>query len=396
MGAGNLYIWVEDAEWTTTGEAGKVSQIMVDALADKFYKDGSTNIYDLVTNICGKPWGDHSMSVFSSSLINATDDVHILLTDIDGDDSSTGGVVGYYFPRDNFKSTSSSKYASSNEKIMFYIDSVLFANKDDSSWEITDSWPKEIVATLAHEFQHMIIFYQKTIKNNLTSGTESWLNELASMAIEDLVASHMQADGPRGVTYSDETAGSANNQSGRLPLYNYNNNTVLTTWSGALKNYSINYAFGAYLIRNFGGAKFLQNLVQNNKIGYEAITTALSSTGYSQYNFDLVLKRFGTANLLSNFTNAPDSFKLNNGTWFSSTEGSTTYTLGSINLYNYLYQAGSISQTGPFIYGVTYKLGSALLPTSNTYYRAMHNVNGTESISISGLDDDVKVSVIIK
>jgi predicted RNA-binding protein with RPS1 domain len=395
VGDVNLYVWVEDDSWT--GNSGDVTQTMVDEFADKFLTSGSNNdIYDWVVNLAGKPWGPHSYT----DLIADTDDIHILLLDIDND--GAGGVLGYYYSRDNFdritdtSDTYYNDYKGSNEKVMFYIDSGFLSTAEGSTWEITDEYPQEAVSTLAHEFQHMINFYQKSVKNQLSGGAEDWLNEMLSMAVEDLVASKIEADGPRGVSYNDGTTGSSSNTGGRLPLYNYYNERSLTNWTGSIRDYAINYAFGAYLIRNFGGAEFVKSLIQNDKLDSQAVTDALSDLGYSSYDFDTVFNKFATANLLSDMTNAPTGMKFNTGTWFESTQGDITYSLGSINLYNYLYQSGSVSHSGPYIYGNGSSMDSRVNPSSNTYYQAGNDVYGTESYTIDDLDTDVKVTVVIK
>ena len=86
------------------------------------------------------------------------------------DPLTEGGVAGYFYAKDNFKS---SYYSGSNQRIMFYLDAVMFANGDGidgTDWDVSDPSPGDIVSTLTHEFQHMIHFYQKQIKSELTSG----------------------------------------------------------------------------------------------------------------------------------------------------------------------------------------------------------------------------------
>ena len=85
------------------------------------------------------------------------------------------------------------------------MDSAYFAVPDGPTWEVTDRGPSVIIGTLAHEFQHMIHFYQKPVVRDADS--ESWLNEMASEVAEDLIADKMMVSGPRGVAYDDPTAG---------------------------------------------------------------------------------------------------------------------------------------------------------------------------------------------
>lgn len=380
----NLYVWVEDNSWTGSNiKKHEVTQDMVDVLADKFLKSGTNNdIYDWVTNIIGEPWGTQPYE----ELIGDTDDIHILISDIDNDDSDDGGVVGYFYGRDNF---TNSVEAYSNEKIMFTIDSVMLATESDTSWDITDYWPEFVVSTLAHEFQHMIMFYQKGILTDFY-GVDAWIDEMSSQCIEDLVAQKILADGPRGVNYDDGTSGSLGNTKGRLPLYNFSNRKSVVDWNynDSLPNYSVSYAFGAYLIRNYGGANFIKSLVQSDKTSYDAVEQALTENGYS-ITFGKILQNFGVANLLSDRTDNINNYKFNTGNWFSSSIDGITYNFGSINLYNYEYNG----LAGPYIYTT---LPSTFDKASNTYYKAGENLTGTYKWHFDNLDSDVKVTIVIK
>ena len=157
-------IWVADDCWTgaASGKANYVDQAMVDSLAAKFITAGDDNdIYEWVTALFGEEWGAHNLP----ELIDENNQIHILLYDIDNDNSTTGGVLGYFWGKDNFKK---SYMPHSNERVMFYIDAVLLA---------TSGWGGEIISTLAHELQHMIHFYQKIVLKNARV-SDTWINEM--------------------------------------------------------------------------------------------------------------------------------------------------------------------------------------------------------------------------
>lgn len=380
-----LYVWVQNSSWIGAGvKKHEVTQEMVDKLSAAFLKPGDDNdIYEWVTNICGAPWGPNNYSY----CIPDTNDIHILLQDIKNDNSDSGGVAGYFWGVNNFKK---SVNAVSNEKLMFVIDSVMFAAKDGYSWEITDYWPEELISILAHEFQHMINFYQKIFVQDNSSGSETWLNEMLSQCIEDIVADKIKADGPRGVLYSDKTAGSSGNKYGRLPLYNQYNDISLTEWlknADVLKSYSISYAFGAYLIRNYGGAELIKNMVQNSGTGKECIEEAIKSCGYGDISFAEAMNRFGAANLLSDELTTPEGYSLNTGNWYTSTLNGDFYNLGSINLFNYYY-APKIETS----------ISSYILAKDNSnklYYAGRTGSSGGEW-TIKGLSSNIKMKVIVK
>jgi hypothetical protein len=393
-----LNIWVADDMWG----APYVTLDMVTALANKFLKSGLDNdIYDWVTNIYGEEWGSLFGSSLSdtdqSMLIGPNTDITILLFDIDADRSPDGGVVGYFWAKDNFKE---SVVHYSNERIMFYIDAVMLANADGGAWAITDKWPSIVISVLSHEFKHMIHFYQKTIMRSGGSGSETWLDEMCAMATEDLVADKVQVDGPRGVAYDNYTAGSTGNTNGRLPLYNLYDDYSVTNWySGnlVLVSYSLNYALGAYLSRNYGGAEFFRNVVQNEFTDEAAIEFALHKiTGHETDTFSQVLQKWAVSNLLSDKTDTIDGYMYNNVTpltTFDSTVSGKHYTLGSINLYNYLYPYSTEPQTGPYIY--TNMRTGMMPPASNIYYKAGEGITGAHNWTIR-LKSGVRMSVVVK
>ena len=160
-------------------------------------------------------------------------------------------------------------------------------------------------------------------------------------------------NGPRGVAYDDSTAGDSENTSGRLPWYNYYNYIQVTAWdrSDTLKHYSISYALGAYLARTYGAGLF-RHIVRNDRSGVDAIEAALRNQGHGT-SFGDVLLNWAAANLLSDNTRAPASYRYNPGTWNISRNSGETYRLGSINLFNYRYYYGDQDDDyhdGPILY----------------------------------------------
>ncbi|MGV8964476.1 MAG: M30 family zinc metallopeptidase [Candidatus Saccharimonadaceae bacterium] len=380
----NLYVWVADDCWgPTSSKRYNVTQQMVDAFAPKFLNPGNDNdIYEWVSNIGGAPWGNSRYN----NVIPDTDDIHIWLTDIDNDNKTSGQVtLGYFFARDNYLKTS---FASSNEKLMFTIDAVIFATTTNGTWELSHNLPKQMVSALAHEFTHMIYFYQNNVLNGFSGNTA--INEMCTQSVEDLVANKIMADGPRGVSYSTPTAGYSGNMNGRLPLYNSYNDYSLVEWSSnqseTLLNYSKTYALGAYLMRNYGGANFIRELIQNSSTGINSIVDAVNSNGGGGLSYEDILQRFGAANLLSDNTSMDVRYRFNTGgAWSTSTINGINYQLGSVNLYNYA--------PTPSIYS---ELPTNQKPGSNIYYKAGSNLNGTIEWSFEGMSTDTKLTVVIK
>jgi len=380
FGNKTLNIWVSDDSFGEgCGKAKCVTQEMVDALADSFLQAGLDNdVYDWVTNIYGEAWGDDAQDVYPK-LISSNDEITILLTDIGNDNSSDGGVVGYFWAKDNYKS---SELSGSNERVMFYIDSVMFAN-GDGDWDINDFWPKEMISTLAHEFQHMIHFYQKSV---LLAGdsTDTWIDEMLAETTEELVATKIQHTGPRGVAYTDGSAGDTDNTSGRYPLFNENNTLSLTSWTNALLDYSRVNAFGAFLTRNYGGAKLLHDVMHNSYTDEQAVVDAVNkSTNGGSKTFDNLLTEWGVAVLLSDHENLEDTPFYNTGDFTEESYNGTTYEMGSINFFNY--------SPAPTIYTRT----GTIAKKGNYYYKIGENLTGEITVELE-LNGQTEVTLIAK
>ena len=296
-----------------------------------------------VTAIFGDPWGPHRYSNILSA--EQAGLIHILLYDIDYDGLPTSSdpvrTIGYFFSKDNFlrdPQDPDPAIGTSNERLMFYVDALFLASPSGASWEVTDPGPSLVLTALAHEFQHMIHFYQKRVLQDAVP--ETWLNEMSSSVAEDLLAGKLRVGaGPRGVAFDDPTAGAPGNTADRLSRYNRYNNIQVTTWnsrppSASLKHYSINYALGAYLARIHGGAALFGDIVRNGESGVAAIDAALAARGAGR-SFGDVLVDWAIANLLSDDTGAPDRWRYNTGAWRTSRAGGSEFRLGSINLFNY-------------------------------------------------------------
>ncbi|WP_295420742.1 Ig-like domain-containing protein [Sulfurovum sp.] len=377
FGNKTLNVWVSDDSFGSgCGKSRCVTQTMVDELADTFLKAGDDNdIYDWVTNIFGEEWGSDATSKYND-LIGENDQITILLTDIGNNNKPSGGVMGYFWSKDNVKKSSIS---GSNERIMFYVDAVMFANTDND-----DFWQKEMYSTLAHEFQHMIHFYQKTILLLDANSDDTWINEMLSETTEDLVATKIQHIGSRGVVYTDGSAGSAGNTNGRYPLFNENNMRSLTTWNSALEDYSQVNAFGTFLTRNYGGAKVLHDTLYNNKVHEDAIMDAIHKIpGQENKTFDDLLREWGIAVMLSDHENLQNTPVYNTGDFTPDTYGNSTYQLGSINFFNYDPQPTLRTNTG------------TVQPQGNYYYKVGDNLTGTVTIDLT-LNGTTEATLIVK
>jgi hypothetical protein len=399
-----LNIWVADDCWVGTGTTGATSpnkrhlvdSTMVAELANRFLKAGADNdIYDWDTAVVGAEWGPNDFG----NLIPPNDEITILLSDISNDNSDNGGVVGYFSPANNFTSSS---VPGSNERIMFVIDAVMYANPNDngysqvggSGWAATDYWAEEVFSTLAHELQHMIQFYQKQVRYDVAD-TASWINEMCSMIMEDLVADKLHVKGPRGVSdlaYPNGTAGAAGNSDGRLSMFNENSYFPLAQMGTmALEDYSTAYAFGAWLARNYGGAKLLKRIVQRAETDETAVVKSVAEeSGRTDESMTRLLEKWAAAVLLSDAASSgPAGYLYNTGGWMTSSSGGISYDLGSIDLFDYSPTLNVFTATGSVPSGVTFS------SSSNVYYEAAAGLASARTWSIT-VPQGIVMSVVLE
>ena len=271
-------VWVIDDFYTKGNASGtKVNTALCETFAGKFdsfygkvreyFGDESDEIYYYYNN--GEFTTEKMSRLSDTGMYDATHNkVNIVIYDIGGDanSSSGGGVVGYFYAKDYFPNgTDIQKLTGkgypqteqilnySNEGKYFYV---------DAKYAVNDT--TMVYSTLAHEFQHMVHWNQKTMKQELESG--SGFNEMLSMLCEDLLQSFLGLD--------DDDSPKA-----RLPLFEkcypdvgleYRDSSSYLT----LLSYADNYAFGAWLARNFGGAQLVKAMSTNAYVDAKAIEAA--------------------------------------------------------------------------------------------------------------------------
>lgn len=128
------------------------------------------------------------------------------------------------------------------------------------------------ISVLTHEFQHMLRFISDYIVKGID--TDTWYNEMMSLLAEDIFSGYLELD-------IKSTAIE------RLYLFKILTNFGVTNWDNNPNSlffqasYSVNYAFGSYLLRNYGGAELLSALTDLNTAGTgkDAINNAFIKLG---------------------------------------------------------------------------------------------------------------------
>lgn len=365
----SLHIWVANNMWTTGTTDQMINQTKVDYLAD-YFAIRNPSIYNMVKTIVGEEWGSHFFPFLIAASGSTNNEIHIVLYDINNDGS--WGTLGFFYAVNNYTTTFLSN---SNEALAFFIDAPTYGEMTGYSWEITDGAPMQIISTLAHEFQHMIHFYQKSVLMNASSTT--WLNELSSMSIEDSLA--MNLTGSKTGPGFD-----------LLPGYVQKPNCTLTTWNTNIpsectvyRNYETAYSFGGYLIRNYGGADLIKNIVQSNKTNTEAIDYALSVMG-TGIDFKTAFMRWGASFAMDkNKASIPSGYGYPTKSVSNYFGSGYHLNLEELNIYESSYSP-RIYLTPP----------STIYPMSHVVHKKYTNKKGSFSFPIT-VDTNVKFSVVV-
>ena len=212
--------------------------------------------------------GDHKYSEkYGSYFIDPSKKINIIIYDIDydSDPEQKGGVFGLFYGADMYTEEALNQYPQNqqktNETQCIYLDS-FFLSIDE----------KQVYSTLAHEFNHLLTFCNKTVSYGINP--ETWFKEMLSMITEDMLQNLLDIE-------------DVSSPKGRLPYFcQYYNYGFLDSWNrkkvadsliDTLINYANTYAYGAYLVRNCGGFDFLKRLATSEYINQAAIDDAISS-----------------------------------------------------------------------------------------------------------------------
>jgi len=350
--AGGTYgnIWVMNDLTTFTPDQAQ-------AMADKFEL-----IYPIETSLLGDDFGGWDID----------SKIQLLVYDIGY--SSSGTTLGYFWGKDMRADNGSGQR--SNEAAMFYL--------NGNANIFTNFGADTLYSTLVHEFQHMIHHARKSMKG-LNSAV--WYNEMLSMITEDVISPFIGIDPKNpGHPIQKRIPGT----SGFLNRYY---SAGITEWGSSgntLDSYAIAYAFGAYLLRNYGGASLLQEMLANNSIDIASVTAALRTVNAdSELSFEEALRRFGEAMVFSG--TMPADVQSFDKTVTKTIDG-YTYTAAKFNIW------GDFGSTKPKIFGVNQQL--EMRPHSITVHQAASgwkNQSGTKTITLQRPNDpNVEFYLMVK
>ncbi len=282
-------VWVNPSNVAETSSGNKVSIGVIDDIITKFIKNYALEeaIFGTTSDVIITRSGTDNMSSYPTK-----DYINIVLTDIGKDyglaAKSQCGVVGYFWAKDYYASSysSSGAYKSTNEGKYFYID-IPYCNYvsgtngsysyDGNGNKVSDT----VISTLFHEYQHMINFNQKNMRNNLDTNNCVWYNEMLSMLCEDLLQAQL------GLTEKV--------QDGRIPNFNgyyYYSGAAQYLDQNSWVSYGTAYAFGAWLARNYGGAPLVHEMSTNNKVGIDSVVNAVNEVNHTNLTWNDLFKEY--------------------------------------------------------------------------------------------------------
>ncbi len=250
------YIWTPDEKFHHYDEDSVMTEAEIKAFAEKF-----DLIYQKETALCGPKYDGNTVL---TGIILPDEKISIVLYDF-GNNKSQGNYYGYF--------TTASYYGGNAMEVVFV----------DSYYAKNESTKGSLYSAVAHEFNHLLNFVNKTLKYG--KSMKSWYTEMLSMITEDFLMEELNTE----YKYSPQK---------RLELfimaghkYGFGNWTQ-TYHDIESYNYANAYAFGAFLARNYGGAELIHEIATNEYVDEESVVKAVNKINESAYSFNDLIKNF--------------------------------------------------------------------------------------------------------
>jgi hypothetical protein len=220
---------------------------------------------------------------------------------------------------------------------------------------------------------------------------EVWYTEMLSMLAEDTI-------GPL-VDILPNAAGHVTFE--RIPkwLENYSDVSVMywpTSAANSLAYYASNYAFGAYLVRNFGGPALFSAIAKSYATGRASIDACIRSFNGREIDTAYALERFGEALVYSGNT-VPDNVFSFDKTVQEVIDG-TTYTFGRFDIWGMSYSGMGNFQQGPVVRPYN-RLNDYSIPSNTVLLytdTAWKNVSGRLDVLLQNVDTSSTYLLMVK
>lgn len=313
----NYNVWVDvDDKYYTQGTAAFETEAQ--KLGTNFI-----NGYGLTSHLYGQPSdkiynADNNNSVYGpmSTASKTGEKINIMLYDMLTD----GKVYGFVYHGDIRHNTTGS-----NEGRFVYMDS-----------QTTLKNPLEAYSTAQHEFSHTISFNQKTMihKKEWTY----WYGELLAMMCEDMMQAYF------GISDSDVNDKLGNTPKARLPTANCNNEWGNGLTGQTSATYSATFHLGAWLVRKFGGPKFIKEIATNAYVDFDSILAAVKAASGKDYTITSLLQE-KAGDIMVEQNNA--GFNQDGATYSGNADYTCSYT-DAHGEHTYLYPVTAINLWDPF------------------------------------------------
>jgi hypothetical protein len=229
-----VVIWAQNSAYApVSASLGAITDAKL-AAYESFFCGTNNNDgrYAKIASVLGDAWGTVP-AAYSSTRISDTgskQDINIVIAD----PGATASWGGYFYSFNNRLRSTSAVYATSNEALVFFVNSRQSQNYTQS--------------VLIHELTHMINYYQRVMLNDDIH--ETWLEETSAMMTEDIFdpgATISPGCLPIVCNVRDYAAGGAG-----ISYFNWPTATISTM------HYYLGGAFGAFLNRRYGPAIYAQ------------------------------------------------------------------------------------------------------------------------------------------
>ena len=356
-------------------------------LFEKLKEIFDDEIFPNITDILGSYSYTNS---YWRNIIKCPSKINIVIADLYNDYYTTvknngNGTVGYFYYGDFLTSNE-------NQNAIIYLDTYFLQKKAEV-----------VYTTMAHEFNHMLNFINKTIKGGSKKLYHStWYTEMLSSLADSMFENYLVED----IAEKDTIAYQ------RLPFFYAWHNLGFSNWRNSTKNYFSSgdfyisygnvFAFGNFLAKNYGGFPLITEIATNSYVDEESIVQAVRkiNSDKSSITFEDILKDFSCV-LISDYCGDTTLPTLNKKVEYSEDiylpAINKTYTsilnkyydtrtksYSSDDIGFYAITTGNsvpLGQYGFEIFGYTDKVISSVNATVNTEYDAIPYIVTGEQVS---------------
>ena len=322
----------EDGQKYTANTTVDLTDEMAEALRDKFEM-----IYPFETELFGERTKKIFSNVSNKANVTGTDPVNmerytdlanftnLLIYDFTAVSGMSSGFVGFFDPKDIFPSYEHFDYvskwystASSNEGSFLYLsDREIFGDYDFTSVDPMTGVQYDAYLTIAHEFAHLLHLSRKIIEEEIFKYSVPFTEIIAQLA-EYVLSPVLDIDPEYDIVAVRF-----------FPfMFDYYSVGIMEN-QGESEMYEMLFAFGVFLLHNYGGAELLNEMAYGEIDGMKAIVDAVNKvSGKSITEEELV------ANFIEALVCRGSKFAENMNSEMSIKARGKTFTRDGVNVFD--------------------------------------------------------------